>query len=130
VCAADASWLISARKSKEEKMNRPSNHLIRPVAALALVAAVVAPMARAGHDDFGVRCALALTQHRTDAAKICASDTSAARGAQPAADTSAARRSPRAAPSAPNVTTVQRGAYDRGARVLDRLEVLKALLAG
>ena len=82
-------------------MNRP-NHLIRPAVAVAVVAAVLAPMARAGIDDgFGVRCALAMTQHRRDVAKICASDTSASRYMRAAAPT-------------PNVTIVQPGTFDWG----------------
>jgi hypothetical protein len=83
-------------------MKSSRNHLIAAVGATALVAGIAAPVTQAGHDDFGVRCSLAMTQHRPDVAKICASDTSRARHTRGAA-----------AP-APHVTIVQPGTFHWG----------------
>jgi len=48
------------------------NHLIGSLRVAALIAGVAAPATLAGHEEYGVRCALALSQHRADAGTICA----------------------------------------------------------
>jgi hypothetical protein len=46
--------------------------LVRSLGAAAVIAGIAAPVTLAGHEEYGVRCALALSQHRADAGKICA----------------------------------------------------------
>ena len=58
-------------------MKLSRNHFIGSLGAAALVAGIAAPVTHAGHEEYGVRCALALTQHRANAAQICASAAAA-----------------------------------------------------
>jgi hypothetical protein len=72
------------------------NHVIGSLGAAALIAGAAAPVTLAGHEEYGVRCALALSQHRPDAGAICAKSVG---------DRAAAT---------PNVTIVEPGSFSWG----------------
>ena len=76
-------------------MKTRRNHVIGSLGAATLIAGVAAPATLAGHEEYGVRCALALTQHRADAGAICA-------------------RSERLNDASPSVTIVQPNGFDWG----------------
>lgn len=46
-------------------------HVLRALVAAVVVASIAAPVTQAGHKEYGVRCALALSQHRADAGTVC-----------------------------------------------------------
>ena len=46
------------------------SHRIGALAAAVVAAGITAPVTQAGHEDFGERCALLLTQHRPEACAL------------------------------------------------------------
>ena len=79
-------------------MKTRHHDLIRSLVVAAVIVGVAAPIARAGHQDLGARCALLLSQHR---GSLCGRPASSVREDQPGAVT-------------PSVTIVEPSSFDWG----------------